>query len=202
MAIKTARAATGRTTIIACCCAYHGLTTGALALTDAPSWQKPFEPLLGPVARISFGDLPALHDALTRLRPAAFIVEPIQGEGGIHIPNPEYLSEAADLCKASGAVFIVDEIQTGLGRTGSLFATPFESVVPDILLLGKALSGGIVPIALGLVRSRVWGKAFGSQERCNFNASTRSLIAVPTPAAAVPTCLVQRKIHGLRISSC
>lgn len=172
MAVKTARAATGRTAIVSCRGAYHGLSTGALALTDAPAWQKPFAPLLTPVERVPFGDLQALRDCLTRLRPAAFIVEPIQGEGGINIPAPEYLAEATALCKKSGALLIIDEIQTGLGRTGSLFATPFDANLPDILLLGKALSGGIVPIALGLVRERVWDKAFGSPERCNLNAST------------------------------
>lgn len=172
MAVKTARAATGRTTIVSCRGAYHGLSTGALALTDAPAWQKPFAPLLGPVEWVPFGDLPALRYVCEQVRPAAFIVEPIQGEGGINIPGREYLAEAAAICGASGALLIVDEIQTGLGRTGTLFATPFDRVVPDILLLGKALSGGIVPIALGMVRSKIWTKAFGGPERCNLNAST------------------------------
>lgn len=172
MAIKTARAATGREAILACRGAYHGLTTGALALTDSAALRKPFGPLPGPVERVSFGDAAALREALARLRPAAFFVEPLQGEGGINIPGNDYLGQAAALCRAAGALFIVDEIQTGLGRAGDLFATPFAQCVPDILLLGKALSGGIVPIAVGLVRSAPWERAFGGPERCNLNAST------------------------------
>lgn len=172
MAIKTARATTGRTAIVSCRGGYHGLTTGALALTDAPQWQKPFAPLIGPVEWVPFGDADALRQACGRVRPAAFIVEPIQGEGGMNVPAENYLAEAVAICRASGAVFIVDEIQTGLGRAGSIFATPFDRALPDILLLGKALSGGIVPIAMGLVRAKTWARAFGSPERCNLNAST------------------------------
>lgn len=212
MAIKTARVATGRAAIVSCRGAYHGLSTGALALTDAPSWHIPFAPLLTPVECVTFGDLPVLRDLCARLRPAAFIVEPIQGEGGINIPAPNYLAEAASICKASGTLLIVDEIQTGLGRTGTFFATPFDRVVPDILLLGKALSGGIVPIAMGLVRSRVWAKAFGSPERCNLNASTfagghlactaaGAVLAIikeeqlVTRAAEISTLLIERLNH-------
>ena len=172
MAIKTARAATGRSAIIACRGAYHGLTTGALALTDAPAWRKPFEPLAGPVAWVPFGDLDALRVACRVSRPAAFIVEPVQGEGGINIPGDDYLAGAAEVCHKAGVLMIVDEIQTGLGRTGRLFATPMDRFAPDILLLGKALSGGVVPVALGLARAKVWDRAFGGPERCNLNAST------------------------------
>lgn len=172
MAIKTARAATGRSLVVACRNAYHGLTTGALALTDAPLWQKPFGPLSAPVGRIPFNDLEALRQICQQEKPAALIVEPVQGEGGINSPATAYLAEAAALLKRCGALLIVDEIQTGLGRTGEMFATPFGQIVPDMLLLGKAVSGGIAPLALGLVRSAVWDRAYAGPDRSTLNAST------------------------------
>lgn len=172
MAVKTARAATGRAPVVACGGAYHGLTTGAMALTDAPAWRRRFAPLLGPVEWTPFGDVAVLRRVCAEVRPAAVLAEPIQGEGGICVPAPDFLAEAAAVCRAAGALLIVDEIQTGLGRAGTLFATPFGHVVPDILLLGKALSGGAIPIAVGLVKKHPFDRAFGSPDRCNLNAST------------------------------
>lgn len=172
MALKTAWAATGRRAILACHGAYHGLTPGALGITDAPSLHIFFGQQPQDVAFIPFGDIGALEQACATKPPAAFFMEPIQAEGGIRVPGPDYMVKAAAICRSHGTLLIADEIQTGLGRTGALFATEFDRVVPDILLLGKALSGGVVPIAVGMTRADVWNKPFSSLEHCNPHAST------------------------------
>lgn len=205
LAIKTVRAATGRKTILACQGAYHGLTTGALALTDAPRLRAPFGVLLPGVITIPYGDLAALEEALDTLQPAAFFVEPLQAEGGIVIPPPDYLARAIALCRARGALVVVDEIQTGLGRTGSLFATPFAHALPDILLLGKALSGGIVPIAVGLALGDVWKKAYPGPEHATLNASTFAGGQLACAAASEVLAIVEEErlaAHAARAGAC
>jgi len=172
IALKTARAATGREAVVACEGAYHGLTTGALSLAGEERLRRPFGKLLPSVAHIPFGDEQALDRACAGLRPAAFFVEPVQGEGGVRIPPDGYLKRAGEICRRCGCLLVVDEIQTGLGRTGEMFATPFDEVVPDVLLAGKALSGGLVPAAAAMVRGPVWDRAFGGPGRCTLNAST------------------------------
>lgn len=172
MAIKTARAATGRETLLSCTGAYHGLTTGALSLMDDPGHRKPFGALPGKTVQIPFHDINALQNACRRHRPAVFFVEPVQGEGGIHVPAANYLANCAEICRKEGCLLAIDEIQTGLGRTGPLFATDFSQVVPDLLMLGKALSGGIVPVAACLIGEQAWEQAFGSAAHCHLNAST------------------------------
>jgi putrescine aminotransferase len=172
IALKTARAATGRKVIVACEGGYHGLSLGAMSVLGQSRMRSFCGPLLQDVRWASFGDVDALREICRREKPAAFIVEPIQGEGGVRVPSGTYLREASEACRASGTLLIADEIQTGLGRTGRLFDTPFEEVCPDILLLGKALSGGIVPIAVALTTPSVWRRAFRGPERCNLNAST------------------------------
>jgi acetylornithine/succinyldiaminopimelate/putrescine aminotransferase len=172
IALKTARAATGREAVVACDGAYHGLTTGALSLAGEERLRRPFGKLLPSVAHIPFGDDRALERACAGLRPAAFFVEPIQGEGGVRIPPDGYLGRAGKICRRHGCLLVVDEIQTGLGRTGRLFATSFDEVVPDVLLVGKALSGGLVPVAAAMVRAPVWDRAYPGPGRSTLNAST------------------------------
>lgn len=139
-ALKVAKRFTQRTEIIACHNAYHGSTHGALSATD--SWIKEgYAPFLPDVKHISFNDFQALS-AITS-RTACFIVEAIQGEAGIILPAPNYLHAALQRCREVGALFILDEIQTGFGRTGSYFACQHFGIEPDILLLGKALGGGM-----------------------------------------------------------
>ena len=170
-AIKTARAATGRSTIVSCQGAWHGLTTGALSLMDDEQ-HKGFGPLLNDVVRIPFGDLEALEKVCKQYRPAAFFVEPIQGEGGIRFPSADYLKSASEICRKSDCLLVVDEIQTGLGRTGTLFSTIIDDVLPDIFLVGKALSGGMVPVAACLMTAKTWSRGFAGPRRCNLCAST------------------------------
>ncbi|GAC1305411.1 MAG: aspartate aminotransferase family protein [Vulcanimicrobiaceae bacterium] len=157
-ALKLARAATHRAKIVATTNAYHGKTIGALAASGRDAYKAPFGPLLADVAHVPYGDAAPLADALTDA--AAFIVEPVQGEGGVVVPPLGYWRAARDACDASGAVLIVDEVQTGLGRCGLLFACERDGIVPDILTLAKGLSGGIVPIGAFVTRPGVWNAAY------------------------------------------
>ena len=157
-ALKLARAATRRTKIVATHDAYHGKTFGALAASGTASYKAPFGPLVPDFQHVLFGDVDALKIALADA--AAFIVEPVQGEGGVIVPPLGYLAMARELCDAAGALLIVDEVQTGLGRCGMLFACDRDGVVPDVLVLAKGLSGGVMPIGAYVTRSRVWSAAY------------------------------------------
>jgi acetylornithine/succinyldiaminopimelate/putrescine aminotransferase len=170
-AMKAARAATGRSPLLACDGAYHGLTTGALCIIGDDRYRSGAACSHG-CERIPFGDAGALGDALGRIKPAAFFVEPVQGEGGMRVPPDDYLAEAARLCRKAGTMLVVDEIQTGVGRTGRMFATDFAEVCPDVVLVGKALSGGIVPVAAAVTTRNVWKRAFAGPERFDLCAST------------------------------
>jgi ornithine--oxo-acid transaminase len=170
-AIKFARAATRRSKILSCEHAFHGLTFGSLSLNGDEIFKKGFEPLLGDCAAIPFNDLNALETALRRRDVAAFIVEPIQGKG-VHLPAPDYLPSAAELCRRYGTLFIADEIQCGLGRTGRFFAVEHWGVQPDMILLAKALSGGHVPVGALLTRKDIFDRLFNRMDRAVVHGST------------------------------
>jgi acetylornithine/N-succinyldiaminopimelate aminotransferase len=140
-AVKLARR-TGRTRIVAAEGAFHGRSTGALALTHKPSYREPFEPLLPGVIHVPYGDEAALRAAVTD-QVAALVLEPIQGEAGVVEADPAYLRLARELTTASGALLVLDEVQTGIGRTGSWFAFQQAGIVPDAMTLAKGLGGGV-----------------------------------------------------------
>ena len=173
-ALKLARRATGRTGFLFCERSYHGKSMGSLSVTGNPVYQKPFEPLLPDCVAVPFGDLELLERRLSERRFAAFIVEPIQGEGGMVVPPAGYLREAARLCRRVGTLLVVDEVQTGMGRTGSLFAVDRLEVEPDVLTLAKSLSGGLVPIGAMLARRDLWLKAYGTVQSFALHTSTFS----------------------------
>lgn len=154
-ALKLARLATGRPGLVATQGAYHGKTTGSLAVSGRPTYREPFEPLMPGVTHLPFGDLEALDRAVDATT-AAVILEPIQGEGGIHVAPDGYLEGARALCTERGALLIADEVQTGLGRTGAMFAVEHWGVEPDILVLAKALGGGVMPIGAFMGTPEVW----------------------------------------------
>jgi putrescine aminotransferase len=157
-ALKLARAATQRTKIVATSDAYHGKTYGALSASGRDAFKRDFGPLLPNVVHVPFGDLAALERELDGA--AAFIVEPIQAEGGVNLPPPGYLRGVREACDRAGALFIADEVQTGLGRCGRLFACDLERVVPDVMALAKGLSGGVVPIGAYIATAAVWNRAY------------------------------------------
>jgi ornithine--oxo-acid transaminase len=170
-AIKFARCATGRAGIVYCGHAFHGLTTGALSLNDDPMFRTGFEPLLPECRAIPFNDLAALERALAARDVALFIVEPIQGKG-VNMPADSYLREAAALCRRHGTLFVADEVQTGLGRTGRFLAVEHWGVEPDMVLLAKALSGGHVPVSAVLTRKSIYDKIFDRIDRVVVHGST------------------------------
>jgi len=169
--MKLARAATRRERFVFCDGAYHGTTFGALSLMGRSRLRKPFEPLLADCVRVPFGDIDALKSAL-ETPTAGFIIEPIQCEGGVRIPPSGYLRDAQDLCRRRGTVMILDEVQTGLGRTGTMFAYQAEGFVPDVLVLAKSLGAAISPISATITRRDIREKAFGSIDRFDGHSST------------------------------
>jgi len=170
-AIKFARGATGRPGIVYCGHAFHGLSYGALSLTDDANFRLGFEPLLPGCTSVPFNDLGALERALSSKQVAAFIVEPIQGKG-VNLPTDEFLPAALALCRKYGTLFIADEIQTGIGRTGKFLAVEHWNIEPDMVLLAKALSGGHVPVGALLTRKNIFDKIFNQMDRAVVHGST------------------------------
>jgi len=170
-AIKFSRAATGRTGIVFCDHAFHGLSYGALSLNGDATFRGGFEPLLPDCIKVPFNDLAALEQVLATKRIAAFVVEPIQGKG-VYLPDDGYLRGAAELCRKHGALFVADEIQTGLGRTGRFLAVEHWGVEPDMVTIAKALSGGHVPVGAVLTRKWVFDKVFNRMDRAVVHGST------------------------------
>ena len=154
-ALKLARAATGRKNWISTMGAFHGKTFGALSVSGRDAYRDPFQPLVPVVVHVPYGDARAIREQLND-EVAAVIVEPIQGEGGVVVPPTEYLQEVRRDCDKAGALLIADEVQTGMGRTGRLFAVEHSGVVPDLMCLAKALGGGIMPIGAVIGRPHVF----------------------------------------------
>jgi len=170
-AIKLARAATGRPRVIHCERGFHGLTYGALSINGNEEFRERFGPLLPGCDPVPFGDLDALERELASGDVAAFVVEPVQGKG-VHLPPDGYLQSAQELCRAAGALFVVDEVQTGLGRTGRFLALEHWDLQPDLVTIAKALSGGYVPIGALLSSRDVFSSVFDSMERGVVHGST------------------------------
>ena len=170
-AIKFARAATGRARLVSCDSSFHGVTLGPLSIVGDEFFKEGFGPLLPGCERVPFGDLERLDAALQTRDVAAFIVEPVQGRMVTPAP-PGYLKGAQLLCRRYGTLFVVDEVQTGLGRTGRWFALEHWGLEPDLVLVGKALSGGYMPVAAMVTRREIYDKAVGTLERCYVHQST------------------------------
>jgi ornithine--oxo-acid transaminase len=170
-AIKFARSATKRQAIVYCEHAFHGLTYGALSLNGDAMFRDGFQPLLQDCHSVPFNDLAALEKMLAWRKVAAFIMEPIQGKG-VNLPDDGYLAGAAELCRKHGTLFIADEIQTGLGRTGRFLAVDHWGVEPDMVLLAKALSGGHAPVGAVLTRKWIYEKMFDRMDRAVVHGST------------------------------
>ncbi|HET7699073.1 MAG TPA: aspartate aminotransferase family protein [Vicinamibacterales bacterium] len=193
-AIKLARLATGRRAIVSTCNAYHGRTLGALSLTGMPQYTQPFEPLLPGAEQLPFGDTSAIERRLARGDVAALVLEPIQGQGGVHVPADSYLTRARELCSRHGTLLVFDEVQTGFGRTGRLFAFEHVGAVPDVLLTSKSLGGGLMPLSAITTSERLWTKAYGTLKRFVLHGSTFSgnTLACVAGLAALEAILEER----------
>lgn len=170
-ALKLGRAATKRTRVLAADHGFHGLTLGSLSANGNPEFTARFQPLLPGFDHVPFGDLDALERALRSEDVALFIVEPIQGKG-VNLPPAGYLEGAQSLCRRYGTLFCVDEVQTGFGRTGKLFAYEHWGLEPDLVPVAKSLSGGYVPVGALLMSRRVHEAVFDSMSNAMSHGST------------------------------
>jgi len=176
-AIKLARATTGKQAILSARNAFHGKTMGALSATPKPKYQDGFFLPVSGFDYVQYDDLEALSRKLSSGIFAAFLVEPIQGEGGIVVPADGYLKGAQELCKKHKTLFIVDEIQTGLGRTGAMFVSEAQGLNPDILLSAKALSGGLVPIGACICTDEVYNQDFALKHTSTYSGNAMACAA-------------------------
>jgi ornithine--oxo-acid transaminase len=174
-AIKFSRAATGRDGLLYADGAFHGLTCGALSLMGDGFWREKFGPMLSNTAAVPFGDLTALEKLLATKQYGAFIIEPLQSEAGIRLAPPGYLRAAQKLCQRYGTLFVLDEVQTGMFRTGRFLAAQHEEgVLPDMVVLAKALSGGLIPCSALLMTESVYNAVYSSLKRSIIHTSTFS----------------------------
>jgi ornithine--oxo-acid transaminase len=173
-AIKFARAKTKRAGLLYAKDAFHGLTCGALSLMEGTTWAKGFGPLLPNTKAVLFGDIEGLAAQLATNKFAAYIVEPIQSEGGIRVPEASYLKQAQELCHKHGTLLVLDEVQTGMYRTGKFVAGQHFGVQPDMVILAKALSGGLIPVGAVLMTDEVYEAVYDSLDRAIVHTSTFS----------------------------
>lgn len=171
-AIKLCRSATNRNSILAASNGFHGKTLGALSATDKEKYQTPFGAPVAGFDYVQYGDIDALKRALATGRYAGFIVEPVQAEGGIIEPPAGYLRMARKACRETGTLFVADEIQTGIGRTGAMFVCCDLGITPDVLLVAKALGGGLIPIGVCLSTAAAYNVDFGLKHTSTFAGNT------------------------------
>ncbi len=170
-AVKFARAATRRPRMLYLDHAFHGLTLGTLSLNGAAAFREGFEPLMPGFDMVPMNDLETLERELRKGDVAGFIVEPIQGKG-VYIPNDDYLPEAQRLCRKYGTLFICDEVQVGMGRTGRFLASEHWGLEPDIVTLAKSLGGGYAPVSATITRRDIHEKTFSNLKRCQVHSTT------------------------------
>jgi ornithine--oxo-acid transaminase len=200
-AIKLSRASTGRSGLLYTNGAFHGLTCGALSLMGDPFWRDGFGPLLPGAETIPFDDSEALEQKLASKRFAAFFVEPIQGEGGIRIAQPSYLRTAQTLCRRHGTLFVLDEVQTGMYRTGPFLAAQHFDLDPDMVVLAKALSGGLVPSGALLMSDAIYQSVFSSLKRAIIHTSTYSENSLSMRAGLATLDVLERERLGERAAA-
>jgi ornithine--oxo-acid transaminase len=170
-ALKFARAATRRPRVLYLDHAFHGLTLGTLSINGGADFREGFEPLLPGCVAVEMDDLPGLERELRRRDVAAFVVEPIQGKG-VYIPADDYLPAAQRLCRQHGTLFICDEVQAGMGRTGRFLCCEHWALEPDVVTLAKSLSGGYVPVGATITRRSIHDKLFSRLDRCQVHSTT------------------------------
>jgi ornithine--oxo-acid transaminase len=197
-AIKFSRAHTGRHGLLYASNAFHGLTCGALSLMDGAFWRDRFGPMLQDTQAIPFNDVAALEKRLATKTFAAYIVEPIQSEAGIKVPDAEYLGAAQKLCRKYGTLFVLDEVQTGMFRTGPFLAAHRFGVEPDMVILAKALSGGLIPVGAVLMTPQIYNSVYDSLKRAIVHTSTFSENGLAMRAGMATLDVLMREDLGRR----
>lgn len=187
-ALKAARIATKRTDFVCTVGGFHGKTLGSLSATGRDVYKAPFQPVLPGFTHVPFGDAQAVESAITA-NTAAVLVEPIQGEGGIRVPADDYLPRLQEICRANGSLLIVDEVQTGMGRTGRMFACEHWDVEPDIITMAKALGGGVMPIGAFIGTPDVWEALFRENPLMHTSTFGGNPLACRAAIAAVEVTL-------------
>ena len=200
-AIKFSRAFTRRSGLLYAENAFHGLTCGALSLMSDPFWREGFGPLLPDAEAVPFGSADALEAQLSTRKFAAFIVEPIQAEAGIRMPEPGYLKAAETLCRRYGTLFVLDEVQTGMYRTGPFLAAHRFGVEPDMVVLAKALSGGLIPVGALLTSEAVSDSVYSSLKRAIVHASTFGENALAMRAGLATLDVLEQESLGERAAA-
>ncbi|MBV8688930.1 MAG: aspartate aminotransferase family protein, partial [Candidatus Eremiobacteraeota bacterium] len=195
-AIKLARAATKRHKVVATQNAFHGKTLGALSASGREYFRDQYRPLLAEIEHVPYGDATVLTEALHDA--AAFVVEPVQGEGGVIVPPAGYLRAAREACDASGALFIADEVQTGLGRLGMWFGCDRDGVVPDVMTLAKGLSGGVMPVGAYIARANCWNAAYAKAPLMHTSTFGGSEIACAAVIAALEALEEEQLVQNAR----
>jgi ornithine--oxo-acid transaminase len=197
-AIKFARAHSGRAGLLYAKGAFHGLTCGALSLMGDPFWREGFGPLLPETEAIPFDDVDALERTLATKRFAAFIVEPIQSEAGVRVPSAQYFRTAQSLCRRYGTLLVLDEVQTGMYRTGPFLALQRFGLDPDMVVLAKAMSGGLVPVSATLMTDAIYDSVYGSLRRAIIHTSTFSENGLAMRAALATLQVLEAEQLGVR----
>lgn len=201
-AIKFSRAHTGRTGLLYARRAFHGLTCGALSLMDDSFWRAGFGPLLPETTAIPFNDLAAVEEQIATRRYAAFICEPIQAEGGINLPSADYWPRVQALCYRYGTLLVLDEVQTGMHRTGPFLAAHLYNLEPDMVILAKALSGGLVPVSAVLMTDEVYSSVYSSLRRAIVHTSTFSENGLAMRAGLATLDVLESEQLGVRSTEC
>jgi ornithine--oxo-acid transaminase len=196
-AIKFARAHTGRDGLLYLDGAFHGLTCGALSMMGSSLWKDGFGPLLPGAEQVPFNGLDTLERKLSTKHFAALFIEPVQGEGGVRLHSGSYLHEAQLLCRRYGTLFVADEVQTGLYRTGPFLASQHYGLDPDMVVLAKALSGGLIPSGALLMTSDIYASVYSSLERSIVHTSTFSENSLAMRAGLATLDVLERQRLGL-----
>ncbi|MEO7453812.1 MAG: aspartate aminotransferase family protein [Fimbriimonadales bacterium] len=183
-ALKMAKVYDHRPKVVSTVGGYHGKSMGALSATGKDNYREPFYPLIPEFCHVRYNDVDAMRSSVDD-HTAAVIVETVQGEGGIHVPDAGYLPAVREICDAHGALLILDEVQTGFGRTGKMFGAEHTGVVPDIMTLAKGLSGGVVPVGAVMGTAAVWERAFGENPLLHTSTFGGNPLACSVALAAI-----------------
>jgi putrescine aminotransferase len=197
-ALKCARVHTGRPEFIGAINGFHGKSFGSLSVSGRDVYKKGFEPLLQETKHVPFGDADALADAMSD-RTAAVILEVIQGEGGVNIAGDDYFPRVREICDANGSLLILDEVRTGFGRTGKMFASEIYGVQPDIVTMAKALGGGVMPVGAFSSNADVWNSMFGRNPYLHSTTFGGNPLACAAVIAAINTTIEEGLVERSRV---